>query len=247
MVNYVFKEEFFLDKNDNKREPWEEPIYDTESEDEYSRSGKKNNSKGNAGFITVLLALLIAIVLLIVFIFVQATRTPESSLKNEPGIAIQTTESSTKASASSTSEEASKTKETKTVDSESVAKEKEDKEKSEEEAAKAKEAQEQAEAERLAAEKQAQEEAARVQAEQEQQAAAEQQAAQQVEQNQAEQQVETPATPETAGAAGTYTVQPGEGIYRAAINAGVSMETLMQLNGLTQDSPLSAGQVLRTK
>lgn len=45
-------------------------------------------------------------------------------------------------------------------------------------------------------------------------------------------------------AAGTYVVQPGDGLYRVALNYGVSVEALMAANGLSNPDQVYAGQVL---
>lgn len=55
-------------KNKNKNqqnemnEPWEQPIYDTEGEENYSRSAKRNSKKSNTTFLTIVLILIFLIV-----------------------------------------------------------------------------------------------------------------------------------------------------------------------------------------
>ncbi|GAF35397.1 LysM peptidoglycan-binding domain-containing protein [Lentilactobacillus farraginis] len=43
------------------------------------------------------------------------------------------------------------------------------------------------------------------------------------------------------------TVQAGQGIYRVAVNNGLTMAQLMEMNGLSSDSQIHPGQKLRVK
>lgn len=49
-------------------------------------------------------------------------------------------------------------------------------------------------------------------------------------------------TPGTSG--GTYVVQPGDTLYSIAVRFGVSLEALIQANGITDPNQLQVGQVL---
>lgn len=216
-----------MSNRDNKREPWEEPIYDTEQDNSVSRSQKRNSDKkGSEGFITLLVILLLAIMFLIGYIFWQQTRSTESALEKNSKITVQT---------SSSSKESSNTTKDSTKDS---AKQSSDDKKSEDAAAK-KAAEEKAAAAKIEAEKKAAEEKALA----DKKAAEEQQAAQQ-QQAQQNQPVEQEQNEQNSG--NTYTVGAGEGLYRVSVNTGVPIETLKQLNGLTSDS-LQSGQVLKIK
>lgn len=59
------------------------------------------------------------------------------------------------------------------------------------------------------------------------------------------------STPQTiapqANQAGTYTVQSGDNLYRIAINNGISLDQLLSLNGLNQNSYIAPGMVLRVR
>ncbi|MFJ8451259.1 LysM peptidoglycan-binding domain-containing protein [Aerococcus viridans] len=44
---------------------------------------------------------------------------------------------------------------------------------------------------------------------------------------------------------GTYTVQAGDNLYRIAVNNGMTLDELLELNGLTQSSSIGPGTVLR--
>ncbi|MBF5067211.1 LysM peptidoglycan-binding domain-containing protein, partial [Salmonella enterica subsp. enterica serovar Istanbul] len=43
------------------------------------------------------------------------------------------------------------------------------------------------------------------------------------------------------------TVEAGQGVYRVATNAGISVDKLLELNGLSSDATISAGQRLRVR
>lgn len=49
------------------------------------------------------------------------------------------------------------------------------------------------------------------------------------------------------GAQGTYTVQAGDSLYRIALNHGMSLDQLLQLNGLSAGSYIAPGMVLRVQ
>jgi len=72
-----------------------------------------------------------------------------------------------------------------------------------------------------------------------------QQAQQPEQQNQQQAQEQQQAQQPEAG--GSYTVQAGDNLYRIALNHGMTTQELANLNGITPDTTLSVGQVLRTK
>lgn len=49
-------------KNNDAQEPWEQPIYDTESEENHSRSTQRRQKRGNSAFLTIVLILLFLII-----------------------------------------------------------------------------------------------------------------------------------------------------------------------------------------
>ena len=49
-------------KQDNSQEPWDQPIYGTEGEESYSRSTQRHQKRGSSAFLTVVLILLFLIV-----------------------------------------------------------------------------------------------------------------------------------------------------------------------------------------
>lgn len=48
-----------------------------------------------------------------------------------------------------------------------------------------------------------------------------------------------------ASGGGTYTVQKGDNLYRIAVNNGLSLDTLLSLNGLSTNSTINPGDVLK--
>lgn len=108
---------------------------------------------------------------------------------------------------------------------------------------------EQSEAESLAAAESVQQEQA--QAAEQSRAAAEsaaeasRQAAQETQQSQAETQAETETETETETAGrGSYTVQAQDSLYRIAVNHGISLEELTQMNGITPGTAIHPGTTL---
>ncbi len=55
------------------------------------------------------------------------------------------------------------------------------------------------------------------------------------------------STSTTTGSKKYATVESGQGVYRVATNAGISVQELLQLNGLSSASSLHPGQKLRVK
>ncbi|MGX6977729.1 SAG1386/EF1546 family surface-associated protein [Vagococcus elongatus] len=185
-----------MDKNDNEKKPWEQPIYETEYDSNASRTQKRNKgkeSKGNAGFITLLVVMLLAIALLVIFIFVKATDNRKPAAKKEDKIEIKSSVSSTKKTVESTQ----KTETTET-------------------APKPEEAPAQPTPTPAPEENQPP-----------------------VQEPPANQSPETPA-------GGVHVVQAGENLYRIALNNGLTVEQLKQMNGLSGDE-VSIGQQLKVQ
>lgn len=122
--------------------------------------------------------------------------------------------------------------------------------------AEAKKDKEKEEAEKEKAEQEKQEEKEKAEREREQEAAAERQrqeaerqrqAAEREAQNQIRQsQANQSSTAEQNYSGNTYTVQPKDNLYRIALNHGMTLDELMQLNGLSSTT-IQAGQVLKVK
>ncbi|MCM8745387.1 LysM peptidoglycan-binding domain-containing protein [Thermomicrobium sp. CFH 73360] len=53
-----------------------------------------------------------------------------------------------------------------------------------------------------------------------------------------------PAAPVTPGSGTTYVVQPGDTLYSIAVRFGVSLQALIEANGIEDPNQLQAGQVL---
>ncbi len=53
-----------------------------------------------------------------------------------------------------------------------------------------------------------------------------------------------PAAPMTPGSGTTYVVQPGDTLYSIAVRFGVSLQALIEANGIEDPNRLQAGQVL---
>ncbi|MCZ0717656.1 LysM peptidoglycan-binding domain-containing protein [Aerococcus kribbianus] len=98
------------------------------------------------------------------------------------------------------------------------------------------------------------EEDARLAQESQEQAAAQAESQRQAEQasiaqsqeaaNQAAQESEAESQAESQ-ASGTYTVQPGDNLYRIAVNHGMTLDELLELNGLSSSSSIGPGTVLQ--
>lgn len=190
-----------MDKNDNEKKPWEQPIYETEYDTNASRTQKRNQgkeSKGNAGFITLLVVMLLAITVLVIYIFVKATDNRTPTAKKEDKIEIKTSESTTKKTVESTK----KTETTKPTESPKPE-------------------------EKPAEPEQDQNQNAPIQENPPVQDNAENQ-------------------PQEAPAGGVHVVQPGDNLYRIALNNGLTVDQLKQMNGLTGDE-ISIGQQLKVQ
>lgn len=91
------------DKNQNEtQEPWEQPIYDADSETNYSRTSQRKSKNGTKTFLIALVLMLALIVAIPVGAFFWVTNS--GSGKAESAQTSKTTETSTKESESSTEE-----------------------------------------------------------------------------------------------------------------------------------------------
>lgn len=186
-------------------EPWEQPIYDTEGEETYSRSAKRNSKKSNTTFLTIVLILIFLIVAIPI-----GTGAWVLFQKNKPETAPMI--ESTIESSSSTIE--STTKETESSSTESST-------------SMSSETQESTQSSEQPVTPPAQPETPTV--------------------------PETPETPETPttpeNAEGDYIeVLAGEGPNNVAARAGISVDELYRLNGMTADNFfLTPGQQLRIR
>lgn len=182
-------------------EPWEQPIYDTEGEEIYSRSAKRNSKKSNTTFLTIVLILIFLIVAIPI-----GTGAWVLFQKNKPE--TTPTVESTIESSSSTIESTSTTETSSTESSTSVSSET-----SEPAASSEKPVTPPVEPETPTV----------------------------------PETPETPTTPENAE--GDYIeVLAGEGPNNVAARAGISVDELYRLNGMTADNFfLTPGQQLRIR
>lgn len=100
------------DKNRDVQEPWEQPIYETETEENYSRSGRRQK-RGNSAFLTVVLVLLfliIAVPTVAGFWIMNRDNKPETA---------QTSSSTVESTISSTTKESTTSSETQSTSSSS--------------------------------------------------------------------------------------------------------------------------------
>ncbi|MSD83195.1 LysM peptidoglycan-binding domain-containing protein [Lactobacillus curvatus] len=211
-------------KLDNQTEgkPWESQ-FDDDRDDRgnLSRVASKSKEKGNTYF-----AIILGVLLVLMIAFPIIAYTIHSSRANRPvessKIVVNTSDSD---SASASKKEAKKAK----AASESAAK-----------AASESKAR-QAESEKAASESQAAESS-----KQAAQAASESQAQAATQNNSSEATAQSSSSSETTG--GSYTLKAGEGLYRAAVNNGLTLNQLLALNpGLTANSQVAPGTVLKVK
>lgn len=73
-----------MSKQPDEKQPWEQPIYETEYETNSSRSEKRTGNKGNIVFMSILVLLLVAIAAILVYIFVIATKGDVAEPPKEP-------------------------------------------------------------------------------------------------------------------------------------------------------------------
>lgn len=125
-------------------------------------------------------------------------------------------------------------------------KEKEEKEKKAEEE-KQKEQEKKQERKKQQREEQRQQEREAEQARQQEQQQQQQQQTQQQEQsNQQQQTQQTPQTQQQQQSGGSsYTVQAGDNLYRIAVNHGMTLDELLQKNGLSANSTIQPGDTLQ--
>ncbi|KRM23787.1 LysM peptidoglycan-binding domain-containing protein [Latilactobacillus graminis] len=214
-------------KLDNQTEdkPWESQ-FDDDRDDRgnLSRVASKSKEKGNTYF-----AIILGVLLVLIIAFPIIAYTIHSSRANRPVESSKIVVNSSDSDRTS-KQEAKKAK----AASESAAK-----------AASASKAK-QAEAKKAASESQlaassqkAADDAAKAASESQAQAAANAQSSSAVT-------AESSSSNETIG--GTYTLKSGEGLYRAAVNNGLTLDQLLALNpGLTASSQVAPGTALRIK
>ncbi|BAX68326.1 LysM peptidoglycan-binding domain-containing protein [Latilactobacillus sakei] len=228
-------------KQDNPTEekPWESQ-FDDDRDDKgnLSRVAAKSKEKGNTYF-----AIILAVLLVLMIAFPIIAYTVHSSRANRPGLEdskiVVKTADSEKSKSKSTAKKAKEASESQEAAESKAASE--SKAKADSESASAKSASESAKAQ-----------AASEQAASQQQAAADsasQQAASESAASSSQSQAESSSSSsssETAG--GTYTLKQGEGLYRAAVNNGMSLSELLALNpGLTANSSVAPGTALKVK
>ncbi|MFL2080742.1 LysM domain-containing protein [Latilactobacillus sakei] len=233
-------------KQDNPTEekPWESQ-FDDDRDDKgnLSRVAAKSKEKGNTYF-----AIILAVLLVLMIAFPIIAYTVHSSRANRPGLEdskiVVKTADSEKSKSKSTAKKAKEASESQEAAESKAASE--SKAKADSESASAKSASESAKAQA------ASEQAASEQAASQQQAAADsasQQAASESAASSSQSQAESSSSSsssETAG--GTYTLKQGEGLYRAAVNNGMSLSELLALNpGLTANSSVAPGTALKVK
>ena len=195
-----------MSKDNPNKEPWNQPIYEDETEVVESRSNKKNKPKtGNTLFITMLVVLLLAIIILLVYFFQLQSAARKTPATEKPIVVQVSSTSSKKPVSSSTSSSSSATKPSETK--ESTEKKEPNKNNNQN-----------GEQEKPAEEKPAEEKPKNPD-------------------NQA-------ATPNQPASGSTYTVQPGDNLYRIALNNGLTVDQLMALNGLTSND-IVVNQVLK--
>lgn len=214
------------DVQNNEKKPWENQFdNDLDQTGNVSRVATKSKQKGN----TLFALLLILGLLLLVAIPIIGHMINEKSNNNAEKISI--TES--RKNSLNNEKEASK--------SDSLSKKQASEEQAEKEASE-KSASESA--------KQASEEAAK-KASEEAAAAASSSVVQSSSSSSV--QASSSSTPATnanqteSGSASYYTVKAGEGLYRAAVNSGISLQRLLELNGLNENSTVTPGTRLRIK
>lgn len=228
-------------KQDNPTEekPWESQ-FDDDRDDKgnLSRVAAKSKEKGNTYF-----AIILAVLLVLMIAFPIIAYTVHSSRANRPGLEdskiVVKTADSEKSKSKSTAKKAKEASESQEAAESKAASE--SKAKADSEAASAKSASESAKAQ-----------AASEQAASEQQAAADsasQQAASESAASSSQSQAESSSSSSSSEiAGGTYTLKQGEGLYRAAVNNGMSLSELLALNpGLTANSSVAPGTALKVK
>ena len=209
--------------NDTNNEPWDQHIYESDSEEEtYSRSQSRRSGGGNKGggntkFLTILVALLLALILIPAGAFSWITRGNDI-----PAASPESTTQVSKVSSTekSSTEESSTEESTATTDSEVNQQE-----------------------QQQAADQQAQQAAA------ESQAAAQSQAAEASRSAAAAAQQTTPSSDTTNDPNAQYgTVQSGEGPQQIAGRYGLSVDDFLRLNGMDRSNfYFDPGQQVRIK
>lgn len=216
-------------KLDNQTEdkPWETQFDDDrDAKGNLSRVASKSKEKGNTYF-----AIILGVVLVLMIAFPIIAYTIHSSRANKPvedsKIVVDNTDSSSAASSKKAAKQ-----------SQSIS---ESKAKAASQAKVASESQAKADSQSQAAAAQSSQAAA--QSSQDAAASQSQAAAQSSSQAAAQS-----SSSESTTAGGTYTLKSGEGLYRAAVNNGMTLNELLALNpGLTANSSVAPGTQLKVK
>lgn len=204
--------------NDTNNEPWDQHIYESDSEEEtYSRSQSRRSGGGNKGggntkFLTILVALLLALILIPAGAFFWITRD-----NDKPAASPESTTQVSKVSSTekSSTEESSTEESTASTDTQA-----------------AQESQQQADAEQQAA----------------QAAASQSQAAAEAAAAQAAQQTTPSSSVADDPNAQYGTVQSGEGPQQIAGRYGLSVDEFLRLNGMDRSNfYFDPGQQVRIK
>lgn len=186
------------DPNDTTKEPWEQPIYDTNYDTNSSRLEQRQQKKGNTLFLVILVIMLLLIITIPIGFYFWATQDSgrtATSQTTESSLVSTETKESTKASSEAASSAPSESSEP--APAESVP-ESEPVEETPEETIPSSE--------------------------------------------------ETVPSSSEAAEGEEYTqVIAGEGFNQIAARTGVSIDTILQLNGLQIDSTILPGQTLRIK
>ncbi len=229
-------------QNNDTQEPWEQPIYDTDNEDLGSRAQQRRSKNGNKMFLIILVALLAVSIVMLVGFYMLVTHdnkraaVPESSTTETTTVSSTTAESSTAESStsesstteSSTSESSSSSSEPAVADPNTDANNGADTAEGQQNNGQTDQANEN------------QNDAA--------QNGTDQNAGQQGQTDQNTTDQNQNQTDQQTQAGDTVTVRAGEGPNQVAARAGISVETLYQLNGIDPNNfMLHPGQELRIR
>lgn len=108
-----------MSKQDKKRrqevrEPWEQSIYETDGEADASRVGKRQNTKGNTAFLTILVILLLLIISIPIgtWLYISRDKKPVENTVNSTQVSSSVVQSSSTVTSESTSSSSSSTEQT---------------------------------------------------------------------------------------------------------------------------------------
>lgn len=117
-----------MSKQDKKRrqevrEPWEQSIYETDGEADASRVGKRQNTKGNTAFLTILVILLLLIISIPIgtWLYISRDKKPVENTVNSTQVSSSVVQSSSTVTSESTSSSSSSTEQTSSSSSSEVA------------------------------------------------------------------------------------------------------------------------------